>query len=171
MPSPCCTRLSCWAQMFHTNTNLLFFCFVLLLLFCWARGLCILSKCAVCVKLCATTSELLFCFSAPQSVLNDSQRSKHRKPKVKRRKWCTGLNNGTETGNKNPLMNNIINQTLFTLTYECAMHTFWSQSNLKVIWWCHWSGVTQWIMLLIDQYVTFCDAALCFHAECSVLAS
>lgn len=38
-----------------------FFVLLLLLLFCWARGLCILPKCAVC-KICATMSELLFLF-------------------------------------------------------------------------------------------------------------
>lgn len=49
MPSPSCTLLLS-SDVSHKHKPAFFmFCF---LLFCWARGLCILSKCAVCKNLC-----------------------------------------------------------------------------------------------------------------------
>ena len=91
MPPLSCTRPSCWAQMLHTNTNLLPFCSVVVVV-SGPRSLHSLHVCCVYIVLLWVNC-LVFVLLLHRMVLR-SERSKENKKRSQRR-WSTGLNGKT----------------------------------------------------------------------------
>lgn len=149
MPSPSCTRLSCWAQMFHTNTNLLSFCSVVVLL--GLRSLHSLQVCRVCkfVLLWVSFCFVLLFHRTCRMILREAK-TETKSQEKQRRKRYTGLHMVRwmqEQATKiQCVKNTIINQINFQIRLQMffCFERIWIQGfgvKVKVIGWWHWSGM------------------------------